>query len=189
MFQTWQGRSKSFHLSVNHMTIGKEEKGQQQSVQFINHDQIDKYLNDMSYNELIGYHHSFNTLAFAITTVDKLQDLEELQPKLAWKPLEVIRQTLQATTQWAVTLNHYPLKGHNVSQFPWANRSRLQEDVLMDTVFSPIRGFDGSNCSQVFFGLLSRSINTYHMPSNKSVNIVKAYQDFMRYEGVPAYLH
>lgn len=27
------------------------------------------------------------------------------------------------------------------------------------------------------------------MPSNKNVNIIKAYQDFMRYEGVPACLH
>ena len=99
MFKTCKGRSKSFHLSVNHMTIGKEEKRQQHSVKFIKHDQIDECLNDMPYDELIGYHHSFNTLAFAFSTVDKLQGLEELQPKLAWKPLEVIKQTLKATTQ------------------------------------------------------------------------------------------
>ena len=35
MFQTWKGQSKSFHLSFNHVTIGKEEKGQQHSVKFI----------------------------------------------------------------------------------------------------------------------------------------------------------
>mmetsp|Transcript_25367 Transcript_25367/g.25711 ORF Transcript_25367/g.25711 Transcript_25367/m.25711 type:complete len:91 (+) Transcript_25367:55-327(+) len=32
-------------------------------------------------------------------------------------------------------------------------------------------------------------MNIYHMPSNKSGRIVKAYQDFMRYEGVPETLH
>ena len=53
----------------------------------------------MSYDELIGKHHSFQTLAYAITTVDRLQDLEQLQPQLSWKPLEVIRKTLEATTQ------------------------------------------------------------------------------------------
>ena len=59
----------------------------------------------------------------------------------------------------------------------------------MDTIFSPIKGIDGSNCSQVFFGIISRMINVYHMPSKENVHIVKAYQDFMRYEGVPETLH
>ena len=143
----------------------------------------------MSYDELIGKHKSFQTLVYAIATVDKLQDLEELQPKLAWKPLEVIKKTLQVTTQWATNICSYPLKDHHTSRFPWNNRSRLQEDVSMDTVFSTETGYDGSNATQVFFGLLSRCINVYHMPSNKSGHVLKAYQDFMRYEGVPSCLH
>ena len=59
----------------------------------------------------------------------------------------------------------------------------------MDTIFSPITGYDGANCSQVFFGITSRMLNIYHMPSKESVHIFKAYQDFMRYEGVPNTLH
>ena len=59
----------------------------------------------------------------------------------------------------------------------------------MDTIFSPVRGLDGSNCSQVFFGIISRMINVYHMPSKENIHIVKAYKDFMRYEGVPESLH
>ena len=59
----------------------------------------------------------------------------------------------------------------------------------MDTVFSPVKGLDGSTCTQVFFGIMSRMINVYHMPSKESIHIVKAYQDFMRYEGVPHSLH
>ena len=143
----------------------------------------------MSYDTLIGYHRSFNTLAFAISTVDKLQDLKDIQPKLVWKPLKVIRKTLKETTQWSVTLNHYPLKVHHVSRFSWENRSRSQEDISMNTVSLPTRGLGGSNCSHLFFGLLSICMNTYHITSNKSVHIVKGYQDFMRYERVPAYLH
>ena len=59
----------------------------------------------------------------------------------------------------------------------------------MDTIFSVVPKFDGSNATQVFFGLLSRCINVYHMPSNKGGHVLHAYQDFMRYEGVPACLH
>ena len=143
----------------------------------------------MSYDELIGNHTSFETLAFALTTVDKMQQLEDLQPKLAWKPLEVIQRTLKATTQWAVTKLHFPIKKHHVSRFPWNNRTRLKEIVSMDTVFSPVKGLDGSTCTQVFFGIMSRMINVYHMPSKESIHIVKAYQDFMRYEGIPQSLH
>ena len=62
---------------------------------------VDQYLDDMSYDELIGKHKSFQALAYVITTVNKLQDLEKLQLQLAWKPLEVIQKTLEATTQWA----------------------------------------------------------------------------------------
>ena len=84
---------------------------------------VDQYLDDMSYDELIGKHKSFQTLVYAITTVNKLQDLEKLQPQLAWKPLEVIRKTLEATTQWAQNICSYPLKDHHISRFPWNNRS------------------------------------------------------------------
>ena len=50
-------------------------------------------------------------------------------------------------------------------------------------------GFDGSTCEQLFVGLMSCMINVYPMPSKASTHIYKAYQDFMRYEGVPEGLH
>ena len=142
-----------------------------------------------SYDELIGYHTAFEPFVFALTTVNNLQKLEDLQPKLGWKPLEVIKRTLDATTQWAITKTYFPLRKHHVSRFPWNNRSRLKEIVSMDTIFSPVKGLDGSNCSQVFFGIISCMINVYHMPSKENIHIVKDYQDFMRYEGVPDTLH
>ena len=67
--------------------------------QYMEQDIVDEWLQTLSYDELIGNHTAFEPLAFTISTVDKLQQLEELQPKLAWKPLEVIQCTLKATTQ------------------------------------------------------------------------------------------
>lgn len=78
---------KPFHLKINHTQLMKGEN----SHQYIKQDIVDEWLNTLSYDELIGNHTAFETLAFAITTVNKLQQLEELQPKLAWKPLEVIQ--------------------------------------------------------------------------------------------------
>lgn len=85
---------------------------------------IDHYLDSLTYDELIGYHTSFETLVYTITTMEKLQHLEELQPKLAWKSLDVIRKTVEATTQWAITKAYFPMRKYHVSRFLWNNRSR-----------------------------------------------------------------
>ena len=176
--------NKPFHLKINHIPL---EKGQ--THQYLSQNEVDTWLQSLFYDELVGYHTAFEPLVFAISTIDNLQNLENLQPKLAWKTLEVIRRTLEATTQWAITKTFFPLRKHHVSRFPWNNRTRLKEVVSMDTIFSPVRGLDGSNCSQVFFGIISRMINVYHMPSKENIHIVKAYKDFIRYEGVTESLH
>ena len=59
----------------------------------------------------------------------------------------------------------------------------------MDTIFMDKRGYNGLECAQVFVELMSQMINVYPMPSKASTHIVKVYQDFMRYEGLPAGLH
>lgn len=86
--------NKSFHLKINHTQLMKGEILHQ----YMEQDIVDEWLQNLSYDELIGNHTIFETLVFAITTVDKLQQLEKLQPKLEWKPLEVIQCTLKATT-------------------------------------------------------------------------------------------
>ena len=121
---------KPFHLKINH---GQLEKGQ--SHQFLDQDIVDTWLQTLSYDELVGYHTAFEPFVFALTTVNNLQKLEDLQPKLGWKPLEVIKRTLNTTTQWAITKTYFPLRKHHVSRFPWNNRSRLKEIVSMDTIF------------------------------------------------------
>ena len=74
--------SKSFHLKINHIAL---EKGQ--THQYLSQNEVDTWLQSLSYDELVGYHTAFEPLVFAISTIDKLQNLENLQPKLAWKPL------------------------------------------------------------------------------------------------------
>jgi len=177
------------HLSIDYQTIGKYEKGRQDQVSFTSSSNVNAFLADLDYDLLIGKRETFNTLTCALTTVEKMQQLDALQPRLAWKPIDVIKKTLECTTQWGKMATCYPMKKHHVSRFPWNNRKRLREEVGMDTIFSGIPGFDGSTCEQVFFGFVSRMTNVYPMPSKASGHILKAYQDFMRYEGVPECLH
>ena len=60
------------------------------------------------------------------------------------------------------------------------------EEVGMDTYFMPTKSIGGFNCSQLFLGFTSRMINVYPMPQKGDDYIDKAYDDFMRYEGVPS---
>ena len=143
----------------------------------------------MSYNQLVGKLESFDTLVCALSAVEKVQQIEALQPRLAWKPIEVIKKTLENTMQWGEMIAQYPMKKHHVSRFPWNNRCGLREEAAMDTIFMKTPGYDGSTCAQVFVGLMSRMINVYPMPSKASGYMLKSYEDFMRYEGVPEGLH
>ena len=150
---------------------------------------VDAMLSDLKWEELVGHHQPFNTTCYAVSTMQKFQRLEALQPALAWKPLEVIKRTLAATTQWATKKYPFPMKNHHESRFPWNDRTHLMEEVGMETYFMPVTGIGNFNCSQLFLGFMSRMINLYPMPQKGDGHIDKAYADFMRYEGVPSCLH
>ena len=177
------------HLSIDYQTIGNYEKGRTDQVCFTSTENANEFLADIDYDQLVGQRETFNTLTCALTTVERIQQYEALQPRLAWKPIDVIKKTIENTTQWGRMIASYPTKKHHVSRFPWNNRKRIREEVAMGTIFMSTPGFDGSTCEQVFFGFVSRMINVYPMPSKASGHITKAYQDFMRYEGVPECLH
>src|SRR5210317_2194240 len=113
-------------------------------------------------------------MVFALQTLEQIQNLELIQPNLAWKPLEGIKKTLEATAQWAKQVVKYPLQKHHVSRFPWSNQHRLRQEVAMDTIFKQTPGRDGSTCGQVFIGLMSKMLNFYPMQFKEKVNIVAA---------------
>ena len=177
------------HLSIDYQTIGQGEKGRQSTCAYTSYNKVNALLSDLDYNLLVGKSETFNTLTCALTTVEKMQRIETLQPRLAWKPLEVIKRTLENTTQWGRVISQYPMKKHHVSRFPWDNRQRLREEVAMETIFMSKSGFCGSTCKQVYLGLMSRMLNVYPMPSKAQGYILKSYQDSMRYEGLPEGLH
>ena len=182
-----QNQKRVMHLSLDYQQIQKWEKGRKP--QFVSSSMVNAFLSDLDYNQLVGKSESFSTLACAVSTVERMQQLEALQPRLAWKPLDIIKKTIENTTQWGRIISQYPMKKHHISRFPWNNRRRLREEVAMDTIFMKTTGFDGSTCAQVYVGLMSRMLNVYPMPSKASGYILKSYQDFMRYEGVPEGLH
>ena len=152
-------------------------------------DETDAFLKDMTWHQLTGQDKGFNTLAFAMQTVNDLWNYEQLQPKLAWKPIEVIKRTLEATTQWGKQVIKYPMQKHHVSRFPWANRRRLREEVAMDTIFMKQPGIGGYTCGQLYIGLMSRMLNFYPLKNKNGTSQLQAYQDFVHYEGVPTALH
>ena len=102
--------SRPFHLSVAHQTIAKGEKGRQHEVMFTTSAAVDSMLGNMDWHELVGRHETFDTLVFAVSTVQKLQRLEDICPALAWKPLDVIKRTITATTQWGSPIHAFSIK-------------------------------------------------------------------------------
>ena len=59
----------------------------------------------------------------------------------------------------------------------------------MDTIFMNTKCWGGAHDSQIFFGLFSRMMNSFPIPSKEKKHVTKAYQDFCRQEGCPTCLH
>ena len=143
----------------------------------------------MSYHQLTGKSEQFNTMTYAVQSLEQLQNLEAIQSNLAWKPLEVFKKTLEVTTQWGKQIIKFPLQKHHISRFPWANKQKLREECAMDTIFMQTPSINGYTCGQLFIGLMSRMINFYPIKSKETTHVISAYKAFMRYEGIPQGLH
>jgi hypothetical protein len=72
-------------------------------------------------------------------------DYERYQPFLGWKPLEIIKKTFEATTQFAgISFNlQPPLKRQYESCFPSLNKPRLNEMFCTDTWFGTTPALGG----------------------------------------------
>ena len=51
------------------------------------------------------------------------------------------------------------------------------------------KGWGNVHDLQIFFGLFSRMMNSFPIPSKEKVHVTKAYQDFCQQEGCPTCLH
>ena len=73
--------------------------------------------------------------------------------------------------------------------FPMGKQKRTKRRGCNGHYLMDKQGYNGSECAQVSIGFMSQMINVYPMPSKACTHIVKAYEDCMRYEGIPVGLH
>ena len=102
----------------------------------------------MSYRKLTGFEHDhkedvtehFDSHRFAVGTWRhvKDQDIDPklVQPYLAFRALEVVKKTLEKTTQLGKMIVCYPLRRHVCACFGHLNAKCLEEIVSTATVFA-----------------------------------------------------
>ena len=90
---------KVTHLTLDYQLIHNGLRGDQSKACYIRSDKVDDWLAKQGYYEITGKSQPFDTIAAAISTSKNLHEIEKIQPNLAWKPLEIIRRTLDNTTQ------------------------------------------------------------------------------------------
>ena len=95
-------------------------------------------------------------------------DYEKLRPFLGRVNSDIVKQTIDQTTQWGVALDSFPMKRHLKSRNPALNVPRRHEPVATDTIFSDTPAMDsGVKQAQVFVGRDSLVADVYPMKSGK----------------------
>ena len=69
-------------------------------------------------------------------------DFEKLRPNFGWLPKDVVKATIENSTQWYQGENRYPMRCHIKSRFPAANVNHLPDTVSYDTLFSDTPALD-----------------------------------------------
>ena len=114
-------------------------------------------------------------------------DPNKLQPYLAYRPLDVVKKTLENTTQLGKMIVRYPLRRHIKARFKWANITRINETVSTDPLFANVRSvYHGYTGAQVYYGHTTHNINVYGIRSKGEFG--KTYKDFIREHGAPKVL-
>ena len=123
-------------------------------------------------NELYGapvtmkleYYHANDEIYHNNKTItNPTADLEHVQRCLGWKPMDVIKKTLEATTQLAQNHVCLPMRMHFKSRFPALNVRRLRETFATDTFFSSEKALGGYTCAQLYVGKSSNFTEIYGM--------------------------
>ena len=152
------------------------EKGNEETENL--HCEVEKFLASLSAEELYGHHLDFDVLGYMLSSKAqavraKYKELseEDIKWMSKWllKPMDVVRETIKCTTRRLKAYFSYPMKKHYQSRFPWITDSvlRLNEIVSTDTIFSSVKGFNGEQCAQIFYGLTSHVIDVYPMKSKR----------------------
>ena len=109
-------------------------------------------------------------------------DYEKLRPFFGWVNSDIVKQTIDQTTQWGVALDSFPMKRHLKSRNPALNVPRRHEPVATDTIFSDTPAVEsGVKQAQVFVGRDSLVADVYPMKSGKQ--FVNTLEDNIRRRG------
>ena len=111
-------------------------------------------------------------------------DLEHVQRCLGWKPMDVVKRTLEATTQLAQNHVRLPMRMHFKSRFPALNVRRLRETFATDTFFSSDKALGGYTCAQLYVGKSSNFTKVFGM--KRPEQMPETLQDFIRQWGAPS---
>ena len=105
-----------------------------------------------------------------------------MRPLFGWVNSDIVKQTIDQTTQWKVALDSFPMKRHLKSRNPALNVLRRHEPVATDTIFSDTPAVDSRvKQAQVFVGRDSLVADVYPMKSGKQ--FVKTLEDNIRRRG------
>jgi hypothetical protein len=114
-------------------------------------------------------------------------DPKKLRPFLGWRPLEVIKRTLECTTQLARMTIRTPLRRHYKPRAPWLNVCRLDEPVSVDPIFANCKAIGtGHVGAYLFFGTKSYCTDLYGFSKQKSFKHI--FREFIRTQGAPSLL-
>ena len=115
-------------------------------------------------------------------TVPQEPNYEALRPYFLWLPLDTIKRTFAATTQFARNSVSFPMRKHFKSRFPALNVRRRNEPVATDTIFSDVPAIDdGSTCAQIFVGRHSLLGDAYGCKSDSQ--FINTLEDNIRKRG------
>ena len=85
----------------------------------------------------------------------QVMKLNDLRPYFLWQPPDIIRRTIENTTQFGrITPDPLPYKVRFRTPYPAANVRRRNEAVSADTVYSNTPAIDGGETAAIlYFGL------------------------------------
>jgi len=110
-------------------------------------------------------------------------DYEKTQPRLGWAPIDVIKRTFDATTQFVKIPMSNLLRKTFQSPNPAVNVPRRDEPVATDTIFSDVAAIDsGCRCAQLFMGTNSHVVDAYGM-KHSDKEFINTLEDNIRSRG------
>ena len=90
--------------------------------------------------------------------------------------MNVIKKTLDKTTQMARMIIRQPLRRHVKSRFPHMNVSRIDEPISIDPMFANCKSiYHGFTAAQIFYGTKSHTIFVFGIKSKGE--FPKVYKD------------